>query len=224
VIRALVLLVALVSMACATHLAPAPGAQLAGPRGNAATASVADITVTVRPDDWRGSPSNLWSVATPMLVTIDNRSGRALRVRYDQFALRDAGGKRFAVRSPYDVEGYVSERVEASPYTAFGPPVSDLYWRDPFWRARRFGWTGAGWYDPVWEPWPSYRTVRLPTSDMVRMALPESVVPDQSRAEGFVFFERAPTKRKTQVDFVMDLIDARTGERVGAVTIPFVVE
>lgn len=219
----IVLIVALLSAACANHLVPAPGAQLVEGRGTGALASADNVTVVARAGAWRGSPADLEFEVTPLLVTIDNRSARPLRVRYEQFRLAAPDGASFAALAPYDIDGHVTERVDtfayASPYAAYPPYfawpyVPDPFWRaDPFWRLAPFG----------WSTWPQYRTIQLPTGDMVGQALPESVVEPQARTTGFVYFQRA-TRRRSPLAFTMELVDGRTGERFGNVTIPFVVE
>src|SRR5687768_16878388 len=97
---------ALLTSACAHQLVPAPGAQIADDRGKAAIATGAGVTVLVNADAWRGLPATLDSIVTPLLVTIDNQSGRPVRVRWDQLALHGPGNTRLAARSPLDIDGY----------------------------------------------------------------------------------------------------------------------
>ena len=212
--RVLLVAVALLASACARQLVPAPGAQIADGRGKAATASVAGVNVVVNPDAWRGLPTTLGSLVTPLLVTIDNQSGSPVRVRWEQFALHGPGETRFAARPPLDIDGYVSEPVAAMPYAAM--PYG-AFGYDPFWRS------GLGPYGRHY-PWPPSRRLPLPTRDMVERALPEGIVEPGARTTGFAFFDRATQAKGAPLEFTMDLVDANTNERFAQVRIPFVVK
>jgi hypothetical protein len=218
--RVALAVVTLLLSACAHHLAPGPGAQVVDTRGKAVAGSASGVTITALPDAWRGFPRDLDGIVTPLRVTIDNQSGRPLRIRHEQFALRDPAGTRYAAHTPYEIDGYVQEPVAALPYAAYAAYPYDPYWHRPFgWGPT--AWTGPfGWYDPL----PAYARVRLPTSDMVREALAETVLEPGARATGFVYFDRATKKKGAPLDFTMDLVDARTGESFGEVRIPFVVK
>ena len=63
----------------------------------------------------------------------------------------------------------------------------------------------------------------LPTGDMVQMALPERVLEPGARAEGFLYFDRVDRKAK-RVDFTARLVNATSGDQIGTITIPFVVD
>ena len=207
--RVLLVAAALLASSCAHQLVPAPGAQIADERGKSAVATVAGVTVVVNADAWRGLPATLDSIVTPLLVTIDNQGGRPVRVRQDLLALRGPGETRFTARSPLEIDGYVSEPASAMPYGAYG--------YDPFWH------TGLGPYRRH-DPWPPSRRLSLPTRDMVERALPEGTVEPGARTTGFAFFDRAKLEKGAPLEFTMDLVDARTNERLGDVRIPFVVK
>ena len=210
----LVVAAALLASACAHQLVPGPGAQVVEGHEKAATATVAGVTLVVSPDAWRGLPTTLGSLVTPLLVTIDNQSGRPVRVRWEQFALHGPGETRFAARAPLDIEGYVSEPVAAMPYAAM--PYG-AFGYDPFWRS------GLGPYGRHY-PWPPSRRLPLPTHDMVERALREGVVEPHGRTTGFAFFDRATQAKGSPLEFTMDLVDASTNERFAEVRIPFVVK
>src|ERR1700687_1340157 len=78
-----------VFMACATTpvLKPAPGDTLAPGTRDLVQANVAGVSVLVSGDAWKGDPPDLGQVFTPVLVTIQNHSGKTVRVSYADFTL-----------------------------------------------------------------------------------------------------------------------------------------
>lgn len=213
---AIALGLALVVAGCAPRLAPAPTARLVPGRGEGAAATEAGVTVEARVGAWQARPVDLELLVTPVLVTVDNQSGRPLRVRYEHFELV-AGGRTYVARSPFAVRGWVSEPLAALPRPWLGFRVVGVHggrailladpFLDPFW----------------WDPFPGWRygRVGLPTGDMVALALPERTVEPGARVTGFVYFDRL-TRDGADVEFVMRLVDARSGEEFGRVVIPFV--
>jgi hypothetical protein len=57
---------------------------------------------------------------------------------------------------------------------------------------------------------------------MLDRALPDGVVEPGGRVGGFLYFQRL--ERPGPFTFSVDLVDAKTGQRFGAITIPFVAE
>jgi hypothetical protein len=57
---------------------------------------------------------------------------------------------------------------------------------------------------------------------MLQRALPEGVVEPGGRVGGFLYFQRL--EGPGPFTFSVDLVDAKTGERLGVITIPFVAE
>lgn len=211
VVLALVLLLA----GCAAQLRPAPDARLVPGLPGAATAQADGVTLTAQAGAWRGRPPGLETYVTPVLVTVDNGSRVPVRLRYADFALVDARGRRLEARAPFEVRGAVAEPL---PYYAFprGPfLVRDIAGRpvlvDPFW------------YDPFYFDFPRYRRVELPTGDMVQLALPEKVLEPGARVSGFVYFE--PVERAASpLTLTVRLVDDRSGEPFATATIPFVLK
>jgi hypothetical protein len=208
---------------CVTTLVPAPGAVVVPGPGQGAAARADGVQVVVRFGAWNGRPLNLESVVTPVLVVIDNAGAVPLRIRHEEFALVSADGRTFAARPPFAVEGVVWDTPPAGyalPRASFG---------FGFGVGRRIGPGGWGlglgypFYDPFFYDdyyYPLQIPVRLPTPDMVQLALPESVVEAGARASGFVYFERV--RDVDQVDFTARLVDARSGQPIGTARIPFV--
>lgn len=231
----------LVSCAHGPELKPAPTATV--PRGEdfAAVASVAGVKVTVDADAWYGQPRKLDTVV-PLELTIENRSGRPLRVRYREMALVGPHGSRFAALPPLSINGtaLVSSPFEDSdspagiggsglnPMPLEGPLdpgfAYDGYYVSPtygtFWR-RPAPWRGPFAADPLYyDTWSSRWPVALPTEDMVAKALPEGVLAHGGRVSGFVYFQDVP-ESVARVDFQLELVDAESGKTLGTVRLPF---
>lgn len=198
---------------CAARLQPAPEARRVPGQPDAATAEAGGVTVTAQTRAWRGRPSGLEMHVTPVLVTVDNASRVPVRLRFADFALVDAGGRRFAARAPFEVRGTIAEPVRYHPFPRGPFLVRDIAGRpvlvDPFW------------WDPFYFDFPRYRRVELPTGDMVQLALPEKVVEPGARVSGFVYFERVE-RAASPVTLSVRLVDDRSGEPFATVAIPFV--
>lgn len=226
--RPLLLALALTLVGCATTLEPAPEATRIPGRFKAAAAEVAGVRVVATAGAWRGFPRNLDDAVIPILMTIENGSQHAVGLRYTSFALETPAGVRFAALPPLQITERVTEPVRASfhPRTRFsvGSSVSAYDW----------GWSA---YDGplAFDPWyydrhalwlrraPTYWIVQLPTSDMIRTALPEGVVQPRGAVSGFVYFEELRDDPRSVILSVR-IVDATSGEELGVGRIPFVVD
>lgn len=215
-------------------LVPAGGA----PEGTQATVEAMGVRVSVDGAAWRGAPGDLARFVTPVRVVVDNRSGHPLRVAYEDFALEGSDGFVFKPLAPLPGLEPNSEReaprvllVDAHPP---GPvhqarPVSPPPPRHPpvrFYVAPhyRYWWPHVWvWGGPFPRPWPvpTWRE-SLPTDDMIAEALPEGVVQDGGRVEGFLYF-RGVTPRESRVMLRFELVDANDETPLGTVRVPLVV-
>lgn len=223
----LLLLSALLVTACMgrVKLRPAATAQTLPGEKKAAVAEAAGVRMVVETDQWSGYPVNLNQVATPLRVTVENRSSEPLRLRYNEFTLSGAEGFTAAALPPYRIEGSVTTAV-ARP--AFRPRFihRGFYYAPyyaPYWRGLR-PW-GSPWaYDPLYyDRYYTYWQTPLPTGDMLEMAIPEGVIEPQGSIRGFLYFQRLNKDLRT-VTFKADLVNAQTGRTFGTITIPFVVK
>jgi hypothetical protein len=185
-------------------------------------------------DSWRGNPSNLENIVTPVQVRLENQSGRPLRIDYKDFALVGASRFHYAALSPFQLREEGLSAVGGSGYTgnvalSFGVGYGGGWgrhhgpfrhgfggwgpgWYDPFW--------GSGWYDPFYGPYAYRPPEPLPTRDMVRKALPEGTLDTGGTLTGFLYFQNVGD-REGQVTLQAHLVDARTGEEFGTLSIPF---
>lgn len=213
--------------ACAHEkvLEPAPGAALAPGLLNVAEASAAGVTVKVTGDSWKGDPQDLGTLLTPVRVTLENHSGKTVRVSYRDFTIAGASGFNYSAIPPMKALGTISEREVSSL-----PTLRLAGWEHRhFYVARHYSylypgletWPGVFAYDPFYydnfySSWPQ----RLPTKDMLSEALPEGVVQDGGSVSGFVYFQSV-TGRESAVQFKMTLVDASDGKSFGVLAIPF---
>jgi hypothetical protein len=143
-------------------------------------------------------------------------------VRYNHFWLTDAQGHRFNAMPPYDVDGTVTEReVIENPYYGFSNFTLAPYLAR--WYPRFALYPGAFAYDPLYyQPYlTTYRSIQLPTADMVQRALPEGVLAPGGRAAGFIYFQRLDRDVGT-VTLNVEVVDANEGSTLGVVRFPFV--
>jgi hypothetical protein len=224
-IAALLSVFALEACAHEKVLEPAAGTPLAPGRQNVAEMSAAGVIVKVSGDSWKGDPQDLGNLFTPVRVTIENQSGKTLRVSYRDFSLSGASGFQYAAIPPMKARGTLSAReTPSSPSLQLAGWEHERFSIAPHYSYLYPGlamWPGPFAYDPFYYDgfygrWPE----RLPTQDMLSEALPEGVVQDGGRVAGFVYFQSV-TGRESAVQFDMKLVDASDGQPFGLVAIPF---
>lgn len=187
---------------------------------------------------WKGDPPQLAQVMTPVLITIDNRSSRSLRLSYSDLRLVGSSGFVYPAMAPMPGRNIVSSidgqkcMVVLADYSAAAPVRPP---RHPRFRQHRFyvaphyryfypnyyAWPNTFFYDPSYYDnltWPQ----RLPTADMLAEALPEGVVQAGGNVQGFIYFQQV-AQRERQVRLEFSLVNADDGTAFGVVMVPFVV-
>jgi hypothetical protein len=206
------------------YLVPALAAPTAAGNPKTAIGEAAGVQIEANGDDWTGRPSNLPHVLTPVLVAVQNQSGKPLGIRYRNFKLEGAGGFNSAALPPFRITG----SVPSTPV----PVTTATFGYEGFWLAPQYGPYYPGldmWSGPFDDDFPFYSTyfaewpVRLPTRDMVKRAIPEGVLANGGHLSGFLYFLRAPREDKS-VTLELQLVDAKTGASFGTIRIPFVVK
>ncbi len=234
--------VAVLSACVETVLVPAGPVTRQGSR-QVAFAQAAGVTVWAE-FQWAGDPPNLHEYVTPVLVTIENTSGRPVRLAYQDFTLLGSTGTRYAALPPFGITPGVSERPLASnivfadyhpagparpppppprPVTPrihhhgfhVAPPYAPFFVGLPLWAG--FWAFNAGYHARLASSWP----VRLPTADMLEHALPEGALEDGGRISGHLYFQNV--RREAGVQFTADLHEATSGQDLATLSIPFVV-
>ncbi len=215
----------LAGCAIGPQLVPAPDAQLVPGPEDGAFARTAGVRITAVTDAWDARPENLDEEVTPLKVSIENDSGRPLRIRYNEFALVSGTGTRYPALPPLQIEGKVPKVATAPVYT---PRFAyDGFYPAPYYGSTYTGltpWTDPWVYDsvyydryyPVWQ-------VPLPTQDMRELAIPEGVIEPGGSISGFLYFPRVEGDDR-RIVFVADLRGAEAGKQMGEARIPFVVQ
>jgi hypothetical protein len=93
----------------------------------------------------------------------------------------------------------------------YGP--SYLYWDYPFLRPPYY-WDWVFWWGPSF--YPSMR----PSPDVLESAVPEGVLPPNSRIAGFLYFKKATGAGQHDLDLTWELVDARTNASLGSLHVP----
>jgi hypothetical protein len=180
----------------------------------------ADVRVEARVDAWLGEPRDLAEQVTPVLVRIENGSERDLRVRFEDFVLVDAEGRRFSALPPFEIDAATAEPVRGYQPSLLGFRVAP-YLKPHFPHARaQAGFTphAPEHYGPLQA---RLRALELPTPDMRAHALPEGVVDPGGEISGFVYFERIDEPARDRVEFRFALVDGSSGEAMGRIRVPF---
>jgi len=240
--------------ACATApvLKPEPGDTLAPGKQNVVQADVAGVRVLVAGNVWKGDPADLGQLFTPVMVTIENNSGKTVRVSYADFNLNGSSGFKYAAIPPIKAKGQIGQATPSSSKVSFQLASYEPAFgkADLSNRVQLVAWGGEHRFDhdrfmvaphfssfyPGWEAWPysypydpfyynslyAYWPEKLPTQDMLSKALPEGAVQNNGKVSGFVYFQ-AVGSRESSVTFAMNLVDATSGQALGQVSIPFAV-
>ncbi|HYS83158.1 MAG TPA: hypothetical protein VEM76_20820 [Anaeromyxobacteraceae bacterium] len=215
---------AAVSVLACVHqreLVPAPGAQTLPGKPRVAEETVEGARVQVDSAAWGNG--QLYDVLSPVKVTIDNGSGRPLRVAYGEFTLGGPSGFRLAALPPYQAAA-----VDAAAGSVGVPPgfVGSGFLVAPA-RAHLYRgilpWHGPFPYDPVYyNRWYGAWPASLPNEELLRQGLPEGVLQPGGHLSGFLYFKDQP--KGTALTFYASLVDAEKGESFGTVAIPFTVK
>jgi hypothetical protein len=189
--------------ACATEpaLLPASGHASAIGRRSLAVESRSGVTVTADGSVWDSSPKKLATEVTPVWVTLQNATGRPLRVQYDEFTLRGASGAIYIALAPYALRAAEPSPVLEVPNGGYFDKFQVAAYLAPFYPWLPV-WNGPLPYGPsiysvAWRP-------SLPTASMVDRALPEGVLESSGTASGFLYFQKVGA-REHEATFVAGL-------------------
>jgi hypothetical protein len=227
-----------------TKLKPIAPAQVT--QSGSAVAEEQGVRLVADGDSWKGVPSNLEHLVTPVEVRLENQSGRPLRIKYEEFVLVGNSQFQYSALPPFELgeegvaiggSGYEPGHVALSvgvgvgygPW-GYGPHGYGGWGPWPFSSAYGWGPWGPGWNASFYDPWydPFYGGVYgywrppepLPTRDMLRRALPEGTLEPGGTITGFIYFQGV-SEREGSVTLQARLVDARTGEQFGTLSIPF---
>ena len=210
-----------------------PPATATTTRTGAPLAEGEGVRLIARGDRWKGNPTNLPSIVTPVLVQLENKSAHPLRIDYADFVLVGGSSFEYAALSPFQLREEGQSAVGGSGFEGSVAPsgpvvVTPARWGHfgHGWHVWGPGWYGPGWYDPFYGPYAygygyGYPPPEpLPTQDMTRAALPKGTLAPGGTLSGFLYFQNV-VQREGQVTLQAKLVDATTGESFGTLSIPF---
>lgn len=218
--RRLLTLSALVLTSACVHLPPLLASQADQAVANdprSATAEVAKVRLTVRPDEWRGWPDDLEGYATPVEVIVQNGSDKEIAIRHAHFSLIVPGGFRYDALSPSEVRHLVRSTYVGSGgywyYGAYGVyPWPGLYMPYPYYYP--YVW----WGDPWWgDPW--FGAPPPPPPRPSAITTPSGKLAAGGRVSILVFFP-IPAARVSSCTFEAQVV-ATDGTNLGTVQLPF---
>lgn len=217
-------------------LLPAPAARTVPGAATILADDVAGVRVTVQADAWQGTRSVLGQVQ-PMRVTIDNHSRSTVRVRYGDFALVAANGRRYPALPPFRVEGELLSptlSLGLSPFNTPGfsyrrfyvaPYFARLYPGVPVY-TRSYLFYDPGYY-AFW--YADFARAVRPSVEVLALALPEGVIEPDGQVSGFLYFrtidpDAGAVTFRASIVAVHDGTAAIGGTVLGEAVMPFVVE
>ncbi|MDQ3191544.1 MAG: hypothetical protein M3Q58_08120 [Bacteroidota bacterium] len=212
---------------CRTYpvLTPATNASKPDTPEQSATASVAGVRVIVQAQAWDGT-TVLKDHITPLRVTINNNSGKSIKVNYMDFVLVSSDGEQFAALPPYEIEDSIQDLSPRANHDIITP---DFFYEGfsiaPYYFPRYEGidaFDGNFHYSPDYHDnyYHYWAEIPLPTIEMLQQALPEGVIQDKGKVTGFLYFEVVPDNIQ-QINFKMNVVDSENENRLGTLTIPF---
>jgi hypothetical protein len=144
------------------------------------------------------------------------------------------GGRAFFAPRSYNGRGVI---VGPPPARRYGYGSGGLGWGGGFFISPGLrGWYGPGyayWDYPFirppyywdWVYWwgPGYYPSARPSADVLGNALPEGVLPPNSRIAGFLYFKKATGQPRRDLDLSWELREARNSNDLGSLHVPLVV-
>lgn len=226
----------LLACGCASAaLSPSPDAQAVPGLPGGAQAEVAGIRIVAEVDAWPGDRRVLAHVQ-PVRVTIENRAAVSVRVRYDDFVLVAANGRRYPALPPVRVEGELFSPMLSMGFTPVGAPgftyqrfylapyFAPLYPGVPVYR-RRYLFYDPGYY-AFW--YTDFTRAVRPSVEVLAMALPEGVIEHDGRVTGFLYFrtvdpDAVSVAFRARIVSIADEAATLGGAVLGEAVIPFMV-
>jgi hypothetical protein len=145
-----------------THFRPVLAEQAVQGQPESATAETAGVRIWARAGEWSGWPDDLEERLTPVEAYVENRSGKALRIRPEHFSLLAPGGFRYQALEARDVPRWLGPawRPRTTVYFYYGaygayPWPGFRHWGGPWYPYAWWGWWGGPYaYPPPAPPSP----------------------------------------------------------------------
>lgn len=190
---------------------------------------VAGVKVKASVEDWDGD-REVFKHVTPVRLEIENASGMQLRVSFQDIELQAADGSTYQALPLYHISGTVTKPVVVADWDYSPTYQKGFYvapYAAPFYEGDYMIYEGhydyePGYYDTYYRYWAE---LPLPTPYMIQHSLPEGVMAEQGRVEGWVYFEKVPEDDDLEPVFLsVALVKAEGGERIGRIRLPFEID
>jgi hypothetical protein len=177
---------------------------------------------------WTGA-EEVTTYSTPIMVTIENNSGKPLMIRYEYFELASEGGAMFVALPVFEVEAGTVPGAQAQVAQDVEPVTDPAFQQSGFAVAPYLAsaYPDLPVYDGVFahnnEYYSSHGTTisqRDLPAEMYRRALPEGVLRNGGRLSGYIFLERVGTGAEAAF-LRISLVNARDGNAFSIAAIPF---
>jgi hypothetical protein len=190
-----------------------------------AIAESLNVSIQIESQAWSGGASVCEKI-TPVKITIQNKSGYLLRIRYNEFLLKSENSKIYSAYPPFEINGTMDDPEITLPYPF---PIRSNVISNKF--------AVASYCSRMYPSMPEYRDIRgldslyyckhyaawarilLPTEKMLQEVLPDGVLNDGGNVSGFLYFEKL-ANHKQRVSFYFELVDAVSGRQFGVLQIP----
>jgi hypothetical protein len=214
---------ALLATGCrhAEGLLPSPEAMIAPGIPKQAFDRAEGVFVFVNGDAWAATPVDLETFMTPLWVTVEDRGSKAVRLTYEDFTLEMPSGRRVCPLPPFAIAGALPQprRVQAAAVAnATGFALSPFL--EPYFPKLRL-WYGVFPFDRKFYKSQFARWhVKLPTNDMLRLALAEGVLVPGGKVSGFLYFPAIAETGEGIVTFRAKLTEGNDGQNIAQLDIP----
>ncbi len=218
--RALTATALLLAVGCGhSKLIPAPSAARVPGAPGAAFLVLDGIGCSADAQAWQGQAVELPDWVTPVKVRVANSSGRPIGLLYQDFALVGQNGHRYLPIPILPLEP-----------DAQSTRLDPIYASSKFFVAERFHDVYQGvdaWPQPLRRDDDLYETQyrrwgQRPSTDVVRMGMPEGVLGEGGVISGFLYFERPV--HENLVTFEAEFDSSESQDTIALVKIPFRVE
>lgn len=205
------------------QLDPAPEASELAGKEDAAWAREEGLSVVAEATTWPGD-AFIGQRVTPLRVTIRNEGDEMALVRYRDFEIIGASGRRYHALPPVSVEGTVDTIDPAPSAVTPGLEHDNFALADRYVPAypgiRRYNGPFAYDHDYYATYYPHWDfEERLPTPEMIVAALPEGVVEPGGYVSGWLYFDKvSDDEPRVRLSIAMRAVD---DEPLARLQIPF---
>jgi len=212
----LILVIIFLAGCASRRLVPIADGGLINPELQRATKNENGVTVTVQASAWHGTPSDLDRYVTSLYVVIQNDTTSTLAFGYEDVMLFDEN------RTQYNA--LTSETVVKILQAAY----QGTYVFSPFFSFYGSVFIGSGffsyypYYYPFYPWWDYPVYYQVPLDDIFNQALMPGLINPNAKLQGFIYFQRIPSKIKNVTLEIGWKVQGEEGRHV--LSFPFAIE